>query len=140
MRANIILMAVLAAFFFLCSAAYTLSHMATYDGRIEWAGTLGMGLTGVMAVLIGFYLVLIRRGQHGHEHPSDRLDAEIDDADPEEGHFSPWSWWPIGLAGAFALVFLSLAGPTFLIPIGVSLFLIMMIGWVYEHYRGNFSR
>jgi Na+/H+-dicarboxylate symporter len=139
MRASIILMAVLAVFFFVCAAVYTLMHVGTY-GRIEWAGSLAMLLTGVMSVLIGFYLVLVRRGQHGHEHPSDRLDAEIDDADPEEGHFAPWSWWPIGLGGALAMVFLSLAGPTFLIPIGVSLLAVMMIGWVYEHYRGNFTR
>lgn len=139
MRATIILMAVIAGFFFLCSAVYTFWHMAAYDGRVEWAGTLGMALTGLMAVLIGFYLVLVRRGQHGHEHPSDRLEADIDDADPEEGQFSPWSWWPIGVGAALAVVFASLAGPTFLIPIGVSLLLLMLVGWVYEHYRGNFS-
>ncbi|WP_026372578.1 cytochrome c oxidase subunit 4 [Agrococcus lahaulensis] len=139
MRVNIILMAILTAFFLLCSAAYTIWHMLAYDGRVEWAGTLGLALTGLMSGLIGFYLVLVRRGQGGVEHPSDRLDAEIDDADPEEGHFSPWSWWPLGVGFALALVFLSPTGPTFLIPIAAVLLIIMLVGWVYEHYRGNFT-
>ena len=139
MRANIIILAILAAFFFLCAAAYTLWHMAAYDGRVEWAGTLGLALTGIMSTFIAFYLVLTRRGQHG-EIPADRLDAHIDDGDPDEGHFSPWSWWPISMAAAFALILLAFAGPTFLIPIGGALLVIVMVGWVYEHYRGNFSR
>ena len=114
MRANIIILGVIAAFFYLCAAVYTLWHIA-------------------------FYLVLTYRGQGG-EHPSDLLEAEIDDADPDEGHFSPWSWWPISLGAAFALLFLSITGPTFLVPIAGALLVIVMIGWVYEHYRGNFSR
>ncbi len=139
MRANIIILGVLAAFFYLSAAAYTLWHMGAFDGEIEWTGTLGLALTGIMSTFIAFYLVLTRRGQHG-EHPSDLHDAEIDDADPDEGHFSPWSWWPIMLAAALALLFVSVAGPTFLIPIGGGLLVIMLVGWVYEHYRGNFSR
>ena len=139
MRSNIIILGVLAAFFFLSAAAYTLWHMAAYDGRVEWAGTIGLALTGIMSVFIAFYLVLTRRSQHG-DIPADRLDADIDDGDPDEGHFSPWSWWPISLAAAFALMLLALAGPTFLIPIAAGLFVIVMVGWVYEHYRGNFSR
>lgn len=139
MRANIIILAIIAAFFYVCSAVYTVWHMATYDGGVEWAGTLGMGLTGVLSTLIAFYLVLVYRGQGG-EFAADRLDGELDDDDPEMGHFAPWSWWPIGVGAAMALIFLSITGPTFLIPIGGALLLIMMVGWVYEHYRGNFSR
>lgn len=139
MRANIIILGILAVFFYLCAAAYTLWHMAAYDGTVEWAGTLGLALTGIMSTFIAFYLVLTRRGQAA-DHPSDMLEAEIDDADPEEGHFSPWSWWPISLAAALALLFVSLTGPTFIIPIGAGLIVIMLVGWVYEYYRGNFSR
>ncbi|UOW00237.1 cytochrome c oxidase subunit 4 [Agrococcus sp. SCSIO52902] len=139
MRSNIVILTVIAVFFYLCAAVYTVWHMGSYDGRIEWAGTLGMALVGVMCTLIAFYLVLVHRGQHG-ELAMDRLDAELDEDDPDQGHFSPWSWWPIALAGALAVMFLSLAGPTFLIPIGAGLLAIVMVGWVYEYYRGNFSR
>ncbi|GAA3609394.1 cytochrome c oxidase subunit 4 [Agrococcus terreus] len=139
MRANILLLAIIATFFFASSAVYTLWHMVSYDGEVEWTGTIGMALTGILSVLIGFYLWLLYRNQAG-ELPEDRLDAEIDDADPEMGHFSPWSWWPIALGAALAMMFVSLAGPTFLIPIAAALTLIMLVGWVYEYYRGNFSR
>lgn len=139
MRANILLLAIIATFFFAASAVYTLWHMVSYDGEVEWTGTIGMALTGILSVLIGFYLWLLYRNQAG-ELPEDRLDAEIDDADPEMGHFSPWSWWPIALGAALAMMFVSLAGPTFLIPIAAALTLIMLVGWVYEYYRGNFSR
>ena len=71
MRSNIIVLGVIAVFFYICSAGYTLWHMAAYDGRIEWTGSLGLALTGVMATLIGFYLVLVYRGQGGD--PLDRL-------------------------------------------------------------------
>src|SRR3712207_9505343 len=82
MRSNIIILAVLAVFFYLSAVAYTLWHIAAYDGQVEWAGTLGLALTGIMSTFIAFYLVLTRRGQHG-DMPADRLDAEIDDGDPD---------------------------------------------------------
>lgn len=138
MRANIVVMAIIAAFFYICSAVYTLWHMAVYDGTLEWVGTLALGLTGALATLIGFYLVLVYRGQGG-EIAADRLDGELDDDDPEMGQFAPWSWWPLGVGAALALVFVSFTGPTFLIAIGGGLLLVMMVGWVYEHYRGTFK-
>lgn len=138
MRANIIIMAIIAAFFYLSSAVYTVWHLGVYN-YVEWAGTLALGLTGALATLIGFYLVLVYRGQHG-ELAADRLDGDLEDDDPEQGHFAPWSWWPIGVGGALTLLFLSFTGPTFLLPIGAALVLVTMVGWVYEHYRGNFSR
>lgn len=139
MRANVIILVVLAGFFYLCAAVYTIMHMAAYDGEVEWTGSLGMALTGVLSTLIAFYVWLVRRGQGG-EIASDVAHAEIDDDDPELGHFSPWSWWPIALAGALAVTFLALAGPTFLFPIGVVLVLVMLVGWVFEYYRGSFTR
>ncbi|SFS17704.1 Cytochrome c oxidase subunit IV [Agrococcus baldri] len=139
MRSNIVIMAIIAVFFYLCSAVYTVWHMAYYEGAIEWVGTLALGLTGALATLIGFYLVLVYRGQGG-EFAADRIDGELDDDDPEMGHYSPWSWWPLGVGSALALIFVSFTGPTFLIAIGGALLLVMMVGWVYEHYRGNFTR
>ena len=52
-----------------------------------------IGLSGALSVLIAFYLARIHKRQGG-ELPEDRLDANIDDGDAEQGHFSPWSWWP----------------------------------------------
>ncbi|WEK62914.1 MAG: cytochrome c oxidase subunit 4 [Candidatus Microbacterium colombiense] len=33
----------------------------------------------------------------------------MDDGDPELGEFSPWSWWPIVLAGSAAVFVVGLA-------------------------------
>ena len=62
----------------------------------------------VLAAFIAFYLGRVHTAQ-GAELPEDRLDANIDDGDPELGYFSPWSWWPFVLAAGAALAFLGLA-------------------------------
>jgi hypothetical protein len=72
--------------------------------------------------------------------PEDRLDADIDDGDAEQGFFSPWSWWPVFLGAGVALVFLGLAIGFWIAFIGVPLALLGVVGWVYEYYRGYFSR
>ena len=82
----------------------------------------------------------ISRRAQGGELPEDRLDAEIDDGDPEVGYFSPWSWWPMVLALGTALVFLGLAVGIWICFIGAPLAFLAIIGWYYEYYRGNFAR
>ncbi|NKF33177.1 cytochrome c oxidase subunit 4, partial [Pseudomonas sp. BGM005] len=68
------------------------------------------------------------------------LTSDIDDGDPELGDFSPWSWWPLVLAGSAAVFVVGLAVGHFLLPIGLAIFVIAIVGWVYEYYRGNFAR
>jgi len=147
MRANVILFWILAAFFGIVAVAYafwsSIDEMGTAiaDNRpaIEWAGTVALALAAVLAAFIAFYLGRVHSAQ-GAELPEDRLDANIDDGDPELGFFSPWSWWPIMLAAAAALAFLGLAVGFWISFIGVVLFVISIVGWVYEYYRGNFAR
>ena len=68
--------------------------------------------------------------------PEDDAAALIDDGDPEIGHFSPWSWWPVFLAGSLALTFMGLAISPFMLPIGAALVVIMLVGWVFEYWKG----
>ncbi|GAA2753755.1 cytochrome c oxidase subunit 4 [Amnibacterium kyonggiense] len=138
MRVNINLLWVLAAFFVLADVVYTGWAMLTYDGRVEWVGTVGIGLVALMSIFIGFYLNRSFHAQGG-PLPEDRLDASIDDGDPELGHFSPWSWWPIILATAATLGFLGFAVGTWIAFIGFAVFIIAIVGWVYEYYRGYFA-
>lgn len=99
MVANIRLFWVIAVFFVIVSSGYAVwGLMDPIQKSVEWAGTIALGLVAVLAALIAFYLGLVHRNQGG-VLPEDRLDANIDDGDPELGHFSPWSWWPIVLAG-----------------------------------------
>lgn len=144
MRANSILFLILAIFFALAAAAYAIwsiidpSRIAdTYEG-LDWVGTLGIALSGVLSALISFYLSRVHKGQGG-ELPEDRGDALIDDGEAEQGFFSPWSWWPIMLAGSAALVFVGVAAGFWIAFIGAAVLVVSLVGWQYEYYRGYFA-
>ncbi len=140
MRANAILFWILSVFFILSAVAYTVwSLVDPMHGKVEWVGTVALVLSAVLAAFIAFYVGRSHASQGG-ELPEDRLDANIDDGDPELGHFSPWSWWPIALAAGAALVLLGLAVGFWICFIGVAFSLVCIVGWVFEYYRGYFAR
>jgi hypothetical protein len=148
-RVNANLFWILAAFFWAADALYIVWNLIAYstdDGSaltpgspVEWVGTVAIGLSGILGAFIAFYVGATRRAQGG-ELPEDRVDANIDDGDPEIGYFSPWSWWPMTLAAGLALMFLGLAVGIWLMFIGAPIVLVAVIGWYYEYYRGNFAR
>lgn len=148
MGTNARLFWILAGFFFLADAIYIAWSLIVsaapanpeYAPKVEWVGAVAIGLTGALSILIAFYLTLIHRSQRGTELPEDRLDANIDDGEAEQGHFSPWSWWPIILAGSAALTVLGLAIGPWISFIGVAILVVALVGWVYEYYRGYFAR
>jgi hypothetical protein len=143
-RTNVGLWWLLAAFFFLTFAIYTvwsiLAHpeLPWYHG-IEWVGSVALLFTALMGSLVAFYVQRVHKAQGG-ELPEDILTSDIDDGDPELGEFSPWSWWPIILAFSAAVGMIGLAVGTWMFPIGLGIFLIAIVGWVYEYYRGYFAR
>jgi disulfide bond formation protein DsbB len=138
MKTNINLFWILAAFFALLTAVYVVWEIIAV-GRVEWVGAVAIGLCSVLSVFIAFYLRLVYRNQGG-ELAEDRLDADIDDGEAEQGFFSPWSWWPVALAGAAAVAFLGLSISFWIVAYAVPLVLVALVGWVYEYYRGNFGR
>ncbi|WP_338371884.1 cytochrome c oxidase subunit 4, partial [Enterococcus faecium] len=107
--------------------------------RVEWVGTVALFFAAFMAAMIAFYLDRTHKAQRG-ELPEDILTSDIDDGDPELGAFSPLSWWPIGLAASAGVFVVGLAVGHFLLPIGLAIFVVAIVGWVYEYYRGNFAR
>ena len=137
MRANTNLFWILAIFFLLADALYTIFGLMYY-GHPEWVGTVAIGLTGVLSIFIAFYLGRTMSAQGG-VLPEDRPDANIEDGDAELGHFSPWSWWPILLAAAASICFLGVAAGIWMVPIGMAFGVVCLIGWTYEYYRGNFG-
>ncbi len=147
MRVNSAVFWVLSLFFGIVAVAYALWSMIDRAGswadaftvQPEWVGTVALSLSSVFATFIAFY-VMRTMGAQGGELPEDRPDADIDDGDPEVGYFSPWSWWPMTIAGGLALMFLGLAVGVWLMFIGAPIVLIAIIGWYYEYYRGNFAR
>jgi hypothetical protein len=138
MRANKNLFWILAVFCILLSGVYVFWHILD-QGTVEWVGALGIGLSGILAAFLAFYLGRVYSAQGG-DLPEDRPDSDIDDGDPEMGFYSPWSWWPVILAGSASLMLLGFAVGTWITFIGVALVLVAIVGWVYEYYRGYFAR
>lgn len=150
MRVNINMFWILAVFFALICAGYTvwvfIDNANTPEGAssitaqgTEWVGTITLGLAAIFSILIAYYLTITKRAQ-GAELPEDQLTADIDDGDPEIGHFSPWSWWPMLLALGLAFMFLGLAAGVWIVFIGGPIVLIAIVGWQYEYYRNFFAR
>ncbi|MEZ3160852.1 cytochrome c oxidase subunit 4 [Microbacterium sp. BWT-B31] len=143
MRTNVGLWWLLSGFFFVVAVVYTGWSIIAHEGdvvhRIEWVGTVALLFTSFMGVLIAFYVSRVHKAQGG-DLPEDTLTADIDDGDPEMGEFSPWSWWPLVLAFSAALGMIGLAVGAWLMPIGIAVFVVAIVGWVYEYYRGYFAR
>ena len=144
MKTNVNLWWILTGFFLLVTAVYTgwsiIEHSSKpWYNATEWVGTIALLFSAAMSVMIGFYVNRVHRAQGG-ELPEDTLTADIDDGDPEIGEFSPWSWWPLVLAFSAALGMIGLAVGYFLLPIAGAVFLVAIVGWVYEYYRGYFAR
>ena len=144
MKTNVNLWWILTGFFLLVTAVYTGWNIIEHSSKpwynaIEWVGTIALLFSAAMSVMIGFYVNRVHRAQGG-ELPEDTLTAAIDDGDPEIGEFSPWSWWPLVLAFSAALGMIGLAVGYFLLPIAGAVFLVAIVGWVYEYYRGYFAR
>ncbi len=138
MKTTINLFWVLLGFFALLTVVYV--AWAIIDtGEVEWVGAVAIGLCALLSAFIAVYLRLVYRNQGG-ELAEDRLDADIDDGEAEQGFFSPWSWWPVFLAAGAALVFLGLSISFWIVAYAVPIALLALVGWVYEYYRGNFGR
>jgi hypothetical protein len=149
-RVNANLFWLLAGFFGLSAVGYVVWSLIDFANTpeqvepithmgVEWVGAVGIALGAVMSAFIAFYITITKRAQRG-EIPEDVPTADIDDGDPEVGHFSPWSWWPMILALGLALMFLGLAVGVWIAFLGGPIVLVAIIGWQYEYYRGNFAR
>lgn len=151
MRVNANLFWILAGFFILADALYVVWSLIEYANTpeqiqslnrapgIEWVGTVAIGLSAVLSIFLAFYITITKRAQGG-ELPEDLATADIDDGDPEIGHFSPWSWWPIILAFGLALLFMGIAVGIWISFLGGPIVIIALIGWQYEYYRNFFAR
>jgi hypothetical protein len=97
-------------------------------------GTTGLVLTGALSGMIGFYLMITARRMD--PQPSDLLDGEIWQADPDYGHYSPHSWAPLMAGASAAIVFLGLALAAWIMLAGLVLLVMSAAYRVFEYYRG----
>jgi hypothetical protein len=140
MKATRNLFWILAAFCALASVTYVVWGLSdkTFGGHVEPVGTVGLILVTLLSILIAVFLTIVHRGEGG-ELPEDRLDANIDDGEAEQGFFSPWSWWPVMLGASAALMFTGLAVGNWLCFIAVPLAAVSLIGLIFEYQRGYFG-
>ncbi len=100
-------------------------------------GTTALALTGALAFLVAFYTLYTAK--RVYPRPEDRLDAEVDEADPEYGFFSPHSWWPLLLGFSTMVIAFGLIFAVWLLVLGVFVLFFALIGWMFEYYRGAFA-
>jgi len=101
----------------------------------EPVGASALFLTGGLALLIGLFLWITSR--RIDPRPEDDASADISEGAGEQGVFAPYSWWPLPVGVAAALVFAGLALGWWLVGIGIVFGAIALVGWVYEFYRGE---
>lgn len=100
-------------------------------------GTTALALCGGLTFLVGFYILFTAK--RVFPRPEDREDAEIDEADPEYGFYSPHSWWPLVMGFATFIIVLGLIFAVWVVALGVLFLLIALAGWLFEYYRGDFA-
>lgn len=100
-------------------------------------GTTALTLTGALAFLVAFYVLYTSK--RVYPRPEDRMNAEIDEADPEYGFFSPHSWWPLAIGVAATVIGVGLIFAVWIIVFGVFLLVLSLVGWMFEYYRGEFA-
>lgn len=101
----------------------------------EWVGTSCLFLTAGLSIMIGAYLAYTAR--HIDARPEDNAYGEIAEGAGELGEFAPHSWWPLAVSAAAAVIFAGLAVGFWLVAMGVLMFGVALVGWVYEFYRGE---
>lgn len=130
MKIEIKLFLFLAPFFVLVGVLYGL-----FTGFEEPVGYLGIPLVGALVAMVGAYLALTAR--RIDPRPEDDEEGEIEQGAGDQGVYSPWSWWPLVIAGAAAVAFLGLAVGWWVLYIGFILGVIGLVGWVFEFSRGQ---
>ena len=126
------------AWLFMLVGAFFIPVGTVYGFMVNWqehVGFLALFLVGGLCLMIGVYLYYT--GNRVGPRPEDRVDAEIHEGSGEQGHFSPWSWWPLVLGLACATGFMGLAVGWWVLFLGAGLAVIALVGWVYEYSRGD---
>jgi hypothetical protein len=117
---------IITAFFFLVAIVYTVLAR-------EPVGVAALFLTGGLALIVGTYFRFVSRRLE--MRPEDNPEAEVSDGAGDVGFFSPGSYMPLAVAGATALVGLSLAFfYVWALVISGVLLLIAVAGMVFEYH------
>ena len=138
MKTTARLMYLLGISFLLVDVAYFVWSLI--EDNFELIGLMTIGLSGMLCLFFGFYFGRVVKGGGSVAWVEDNPEADVDDGDSEMGYFSPWSWWPILLAGAITIVTLGAAISAWIAFVGLPLLAVTLVGWQFEYYRGHHAR
>lgn len=130
MRAETRLFLLLGAFFGAAGIAYGL--LTRWE---EPVGAVSLLLSAGLGLMISFFLW--KAGTDLPPRPDDNPDADIDEIAGDYGSFSPYSWWPLWLGLAGAMMFLGAAVGFWVLLLGAVFGVWALVGWVFEYYQGE---
>ena len=133
MKTNVTMLNVLTVFNLIVASVYGYwTYIA--DGEIE---VIGFSVLGMLVFLTGFISFYLAKSAKNFTGPEDNPDANIEDGEAEMGFYAPWSWWPLMLGLGSAICFTALAVGWWVIWIGLPFSILALIGFVFEHSRGQ---
>lgn len=130
MKISAKLFAILGVFFLVVAVAYTIWTRGT-----EWVGIPTLFALAMMQFMVAYYIRLVDKEYE--TGVDDQDDGEISEYAGVYGRFAPWSWWPLGLATAAAVVSLGVAIDWWIFIIGIFLGIFFVTGWVFEFSKGE---
>jgi hypothetical protein len=121
-------------FFLGIAAFYAIVDFVYFRLSGEIVGSLAILLSTLLALLLGFYFLVIDRRTDGFL-PEDNLEGEIADRAGELGFFSPHSWWPLLVGFFMTLAGLGVLLGWWLTIMAVAGLLISIYGFVMQYQR-----
>ena len=119
-------------FFLGIAAFYAIVDFVYFKLSGEIVGSLAILLSTLLALLLGFYFLVIDRRTDGFL-PEDDLEGEIADRAGELGFFSPHSWWPLLVGFFMTLAGLGVLLGWWLTIMAVAGLLISIYGFVMQY-------
>lgn len=136
MKDEFLLFTGIAVFVALCTIGYSFATANQASGEgVEITGAVCLALTSGMFAIVGSYLYNTARRYD--RRPEDKPTAAIEEGSGTIGHFSPGSYWPVGMALGGSLALVGFAFGLWVTLIGASIMLFFVSGLLLEHYRGE---
>lgn len=134
MRTETLLFSGIAIFVAIATVAYA-SWTKDADGKVEMTGAVCMALTSGMFCILGGYL--FNTGKRFDNRPEDKPAPPVSEGSGTVGHFSPGSYWPVGMAAGGTLLLTGFAFGMWVSLIGGAIMLFFVTGLLLEHYKGE---
>jgi hypothetical protein len=125
-------------FFLGIAVFYAIVDFVYFKLSGEIVGSLAILLSTLLALLLGFYFLVIDRRTDGFL-PEDDLEGEISDRAGELGFFSPHSWWPLLVGFFMTLAGLGVLLGWWLTIMAVVGLLMSIFGFVMQYQRDKSS-